>query len=225
MDMPGKAPGGTPVMSGLANLNLIHFLDFYFMLMFVVGTMRRIGQYREVVHLVLKGPTRWPRLLRLVKAHRTIFFTWATLLPAILAFLLSVVQLMASRQLWPQANLTLAELSGLWSALIPILPLGLAMMGVDVYFVVAIGKFDRSEMEKYFDQAEYWLRSRTAHVVRIFTLGYINPRQMVGFEVRKALLEASQLLQVSLWWMTVQVGLRIAFGLALWGTWVFTETN
>ena len=44
----------------------------------------------------------------------------SALLPAILAFLLSVVQLIASRQLWPQANLTLAELSGLWSALIPI---------------------------------------------------------------------------------------------------------
>jgi hypothetical protein len=90
------------------------------------------------------------------------------------------------------------------------------------YGVMAIGQFDRREMETYFDQAEYWLRSHTAHVVRIFTLGYINPRHMVGVEVRKALVEASQLLQVNLWWMTVQVGLRVAFGLALWGTWVYT---
>jgi hypothetical protein len=203
-------------------LNLIHFLDFYFMLMFIVGTMRRLGQYREVLRLVLAGPGRWPRLLEVVKAHRTIFFTWATLRPALLALALSIVQLIASRQLWPQANLTLAELSGLWGALILVVPLGLAMFAIDLYGVMAIGQFDRREMETYFDQAEYWLRSHTAHVVRIFTLGYINPRQMVGVEVRKALLEASQLLQVNLWWMTVQVGLRVVFGLALWGTWVYT---
>jgi hypothetical protein len=208
-------------MNGLSQLNLIHFLDFYFMLMFIVGTMRRLGQYREVLRLVLAGPARWPRLLRLVKTHRTIFFTWATLRPALVALALSIAQLVASRQLWPQANLTLAELSGLWGALILVVPLGLAMFVIDIYGVVAIGKFDRMEMVRYFDQAEYWLRSRTAHVVRIFTLGYINPRQMVGLEVRKALLEASQLLQVSLWWTTVQVALRIAFGVALWGTWVY----
>jgi hypothetical protein len=208
-------------MNGLSQLNLIHFLDFYFMLMFIVGTMRRLGQYREVLRLVLAGPARWPRLLKLVRAHRMIFFTWATLRPALLALALSIAQLVASRQLWPQANLTLAELSGLWEALILIVPLGLAMFVIDIYGVVAIGKFDRMEMERYFDQAEFWLRSRTAHVVRIFTLGYINPRQMVGVEVRKALLEASQLLQVSLWWTTVQVALRVAFGLALWGTWVY----
>jgi len=61
-------------------------------------------------------------------------------------------------------------------------------------------------------------------VVRIFTLGYINPRQMVNVEVRKALLEASQLLQLSLWWISVQVGLRVVFGLSVWGMWVLTET-
>ena len=215
--------GYTPAMNGLGQLNLIHFLDFYFVLMFVVGTMRRLGQYREVGRLVLSGPARWPRLLQLVTTHRTIFLTWATLRPALLALLLSIVQLIASRQLWPQANLTLEELSGLWGALLLVVPLGLAMIAVDVYGAVIVGTFDRLEMEKYFDQAEYWLRSRTAHVVRIFTLGYINPRHMVGLEVHKALVEASQLLQVSLWWMTVQVGLRVAFGLSLWGTWVFTQ--
>ena len=212
-------------MNGLGHLNLIRFLDFYFMLMFLVVTARRLGQYREVLRLVLAGPGRWPRLLQLVKGHRTIFMTWATVRPALLALALSIVQLIASHQLWPHAKLTLEELSGWWAGLFLVVPLGVAMIGVDVYSVAAVGQFDRLEMERYFDQAEYWLRSRTAHVVRIFTLGFINPREMVGAEVRKALTEASQLLQVSLWWMTVQVGLRVAFGLALWGTWVFMEVN
>ena len=212
-------------MSGLANLNLIHFLDLYFVLMFAFGTLRRIVQYREVARLVFKGPARWPRLLELVKTHHTIFYTWETLGPALLALLLTIAQLVASRYVWPQANLTLAELSEWWLGLGLIVPLGLAMVGVDVYFVVMIGTFDRLEMEKYFDQAEYWLRSRTAHVVRIFTLGYVNPRHMVGVEVQKALVEVSRLLQVNLWWMTIQLGLRVAFGLVLWGTWFFEASR
>jgi hypothetical protein len=212
-------------MNGLANLNLIHFLDFYFVLMFIISLLRRIGQYREVGRLVLSGPTRWPRLLRLIKQYRTIFLTWSTVLPAALALLLSLLQLTASRQIWPQAVLTVGTLGDWWLALVLLVPLGMAMLAVDAYCAWDVGHFDRLEMEKYFDQAEFWLRSRTAHVVRIFTLGYINPRQMVDVEVRKALVAACHLLESSLWWMTVQVAVRMAFGLALWGTWAVGETG
>jgi hypothetical protein len=212
-------------MNGLAHLNLIHVLDFYFTLMFLLGTLRRVRQYREIGRLVLTGPSRWPKLLALVKQYRTIFLTWSTVVPALLAALLMVVQLIASRWLWPQANLTLGELGELWWALAVVVPVGVAMLAVDVYFLVVVGSFDRGEMEKYFDQAEYWLRSRAAHVVRIFTLGYINPRARVDTEVQKALVEASRLLNTTLWWMNVQVALRVGFGLALWGSWALTETG
>ncbi len=212
-----------PVMNGLVDLNLIRFLDFYFTLMFFVGLYRRVGQYREGARLALTGPARWPRLLEIVKQHHTIFMTWATVLPALLALLLAVVQIIASRQIWPQATITPGQLAVHWAALVFVVPLGLAMFGVDMYGAIQVGKIDRDEMEKYFDQAEYWLRSRAAHVVRIVTFGYVNPRQMVDAEVRKALLQASKLLQVSLWWWVTQTALRAAFGLALWGTWVLTE--
>jgi hypothetical protein len=212
-------------MNGLSQLNLIHFLDFYYILMFVLSTLRRIRQYREIGRLVFTGPGRWPKLLALVKEHRTIFLTWSTVGPALLAALLSVVQLIASRQLWPQANLTLGELSEMWLALVVLVPVGLAMLAVDLYGIIVVGSFDRGEMEKYFDQAEYWLRSRTAHVVRIFTLGYINPRARVDAEVRKALVEASRLLNTTLWWMNAQVSLRVAFGLTLWVSWAVTEVT
>ena len=62
-----------------------------------------------------------------------------------------------------------------------------------------------------------------ATVLRVFTLGFVNPRRMVAVEVQKALLEASRMLNSTLWWVTVQVGLRIAFGLALWLTWALTK--
>src|SRR5438270_553196 len=53
----------------------------------------------------------------------------------------------------------------------------------------------------------------------LFTLGYVNPRKIVHAEVRKALVETSKLLNTTLWWVSLQVSLRVAFGLTLWLTW------
>jgi hypothetical protein len=210
-------------MSELAHLDLIRFLDFYLMFTFLAGTVRRIGQYLSIGRLVVAGPGRWPRLLDLVKQHRMIFLTWSTLLPALLALLLSLIQLSASRQIWPQAQLTAGELAQHWWALAVTVPLGLGMLAVDLYGIVIVGRVDQALMEKYFDQAEFWLRSRTATVVRVFTLGFVNPRRLVAAEVQKALVEASRLLNTTLWWMAVQVGLRVGFGLSLWLTWALTR--
>ena len=97
------------------------------------------------------------------------------------------------------------------------------MLGVDIYATVVVAEVDRTEMEKYFDQAEYWLKSWTAPVVRVFTFGFINPRQMVAVEVRNALEEATRLLNSTLWWVSAQVTLRIAYGLSLWLTYAITK--
>jgi hypothetical protein len=106
----------------------------------------------------------------------------------------------------------------LWLSWPFLIVFGAGMVAVDVYGIVIVSPVDQQEMTKYFDEAEYWLRSWTAPVVNFFTLGKINPRQMVRTEVQKALVEASQLVNVSLWWLIAQVGLRIAFGLTLWLT-------
>jgi hypothetical protein len=210
-------------MSGFWNLNLIHFLDFYLMFTFLAGTLRRVGQYQAIGALVVTGPGRWPRLLELVKQHRMLFLTWSTVMPAALALLLSLIQLLASRLLWPQAQLTVGDLAEHWVAVLIVAVLGGAMLALDLKGILFIGALNRAEMEKYFDQAEYWLRSRTAHVVRIFTFGFVNPRRMVSVEVRKALVDVSQMLNTTLWWMSVQIGLRVLFGLALWLTWALTR--
>lgn len=219
--VPGEA------MQRIADLNLIHFLDFYFSFFFLAGTWRRIGQYRSIGGLVLKGPGRWPRLLKLVQEHWAIFLTWPTVLPALLALVLSLVQLAASRALWPEAGvppygLTVARLLEHWPALVIVLPLGVVMLTIDIYFLINVGQVDRRELERYFDHAEYWLHSRRVHVVRVFTLGYINPRRMVALEVQKALVDASRLLNSSLWWTTIMVSLRVAFAMSLWLTWALT---
>jgi hypothetical protein len=87
-----------------------------------------------------------------------------------------------------------------------------------------VSVIDRETAEKYFDQAEYWLGSRNADVIRVVTFGFINPRKMVADEVRKALLSAvSETLNTSLWWWIGQIVLRFSFGLSLWLTWALTH--
>ena len=68
--------------------------------------------------------------------------------------------------------------------LVPLVP----MLAVDLYFVVRVGRFDHDETVKYFDQAESWLGWK-GPLVRVLTLGIVNPRKMVDEEVKKSLTE------------------------------------
>src|SRR5579884_4273449 len=143
-------------MAWLRHLNLIHLFYFSLAVAFLASTMMRVGQYREILRLVRAVPGRWPRLLALVKEHVSIFLTWATLLPCVLALILSVVHMFACRLIWPTATVTAGTLTH-WGAAIPILLLvGAAMLGVDIYATFSVGEFDHQLMQKYFDQAEYW---------------------------------------------------------------------
>ena len=206
-------------MNRLATLNLIHLFDFYLAAMFVVGTYRRINQYRAIAGLALAMPGRFPNLFRLVTEHRTVFLTWNTILPSALALAIWVVNTLASRLIWHHARLSVADLMGQWQAWPVVLPLGAAMIALDTYFLVRVGVIDRAEIERYFAQAEHWLTSWHAPAVRVLTIGYINPRRMVHEEVRKALVAASGLINRNLYWVSLQMGLRVAFGLGLWVTW------
>jgi hypothetical protein len=209
-------------MEGLWDLDLIRLFEFYLALAFVASTAVRLRQYEAVVRLVFNAPERWPRLMRLVKEHHTIFWTRATALPAVLALGLLLLHTLACRLVWPRAVLTLSGLCELHAALPFIAVLTVAMLAVDLYGTLKVGVVDRAMLERYFDQAEFWLGSWVAPVVRVFTLDYINPRRMVNVEVRKALGEASRLLNTTLWWVTVQVSLRISVGLSLWLAYAFS---
>jgi hypothetical protein len=214
-------------MESIGSLNLIRFLDFYFAFMFLLGTWRRFGQYQNVAKLAVAGPSRWPHLLKLVSQYRTIFWTWATVTPTLTALGLWLVQLVASRFIFPAAGsqdgLTIDRLFEHWPALIIVIPFGIAMFGFDFYSLYVAGQVDRTMLEKHFDQAEYWLRSKASEVVRVVSFGFLNPRRMVAQEVEKALLAVSEMLNFTLWWVALQIGLRFAFGLCLWLTWAITR--
>ncbi len=207
-------------MSWSQDLNLIRCFDWYLALIFGGGTVLRVRQYRSLLRLIWLFPGRWPNLLTLVQKHREVFLTWRTLLPGALALLLSLSHMLACRQLWPQADVTPAFLGqhGLAAVLVGLL--GMAMVSLDCYSATRVGQWDRTAVEKQLDQAEYWLKSWTAPVLRVLSFGFIHPRRMVSTEIRKALVAASRQLNLSLWWMSLQVSLRIAFGAALWLTYL-----
>jgi hypothetical protein len=71
------------------------------------------------------------------------------------------------------------------------------------------------------DKAESWLKSWMAPAVRMVTLGFINPRKIVGVEVEKALVEANWIMMGGMRRTSLRVGMQLAFGLSLWLTWAF----
>src|SRR5262249_3283906 len=103
-------------MNWFASVNLIHLFDFYLAAMFVLGTYRRFAQYMAFAGLALGFPGRWPNLFGLVRQFRTIFMTWNTVLPSLLALIIWLVQMLASRLIWHQAVLTGSDLLARWHA-------------------------------------------------------------------------------------------------------------
>ena len=207
-------------MSWLLDLNLIPLFLIYLTLVFLIGTALRVRDYRQALGLIWSVPGRWPRLFQLVKEHRHLFLTWQTVLPLVLSGGLLLAHTLTSEFVWPQATLTIGRLLRVWPGLLVVAPAAAFMIGLDGYVYSHLSPFNRALLEKYFDQAEYWLKPWTAPVVRLFTLGYVNPRQMVAKEVRAALEGAARLMTTALYWVSLQTGARLAFGLALWGTYV-----
>jgi hypothetical protein len=206
-------------MDEVLDLNLIHLFTFYLAAAFTLSTVRRLRQYHDVAQLALAAPNRWPRVLEQLRGHWFMFLTWATLRPAAVALGLLLAQMICSRLIWPTAHLTARELLAEWWLTPPVLIALAAMLAVDVYFIVRVGAIDRRETAEYLDEAEHWLTSWKGPVIQMVTLGYINPRQMVYVEVKKAVEEGRGLLHRTLWWVSAQAGLRTLYGLLLWAAW------
>jgi hypothetical protein len=206
-------------MDWLLDLRPIRLFSFYLAVMFVLSTAVRLRQYHTVVTLVTRLRSRWPNLTALVLAHRHILLSASTLRPLLLMLGLLAANTIASRLIWPQADtVRIAELLEVWPALPFVALAGLAMLCFDIYGIIRVGKIDQAELEKYLDQAEFWLRGWKAPVVRFLSLGYINPRKMVATEVGKALESAGQLLNSSVHWVSLQTTIRFLFGLTLWSS-------
>jgi hypothetical protein len=206
-------------MEWLYAIRPISLFSLYLAAAFLLSTWLRFQQYRAVLSLISRLHTRWPNLTRLVLAHRSIFLTWSTVRPLLLVLGLLCLNTLASHFIWPQAKaFQVADLIDMWPVLPVVLTTTTAMVVFDTSGAFQVTQIDTPETEKYLDMAESWLSGWKAPVVRIFTLGYINPRQMVAKEVRSALEGASSVLNSNLWWLTTQTLLRIACGMSLWAS-------
>ncbi len=202
------------------DLNLIRLFDFYLALMFLMSLMRRWPVYFEALRLLWQVRGRWPKLMRRLSQHRSLLLNWAFFRPVIAALALMGLQLLASRLIWPQAQLTVRHLQTEWW-LVPILIIAaLPMLAVDTYFLIRVGRFDYEETARYMTLAEDWLGWKGT-VVRVVTLGLVNPHHLVDEELRKSLFVARHTFSSALWWVCIQSTCRIFFGLTLWTLWAF----
>ena len=206
-------------LTALRTVNLIDVLNYYLILAFVVGTTMRIRNYRAILGVLVTFPNRWPKLLRLVKHYRTIFLRWPTLLPIGLTLALMLGNTLASHLVWSQAKVTGNDLWWHWLASPAVLISGGVMVFLDCRAVFSFGRFDRVALEGDLDKAEHWLQSWKAPALRWVTLGLINPRKIVNEQIREALVKASLIVNGQMWRWSLQIGMRLTFGLALWFSW------
>src|SRR5262249_8163391 len=153
----------TPLMDWLYSLKLIRLFDFYLALAFLLSTVVRIRQYQTILRVVRAVPSRWPRLFALVRQYRHLFLTWGTILPLAATLARWVGHTLFRRTVLSATDddLTLGRLLQLWAAWPFVLVSGVAMLGFDLYGAFNVAVIEQEELEKYFDQAEYWLRSWT----------------------------------------------------------------
>ncbi|MFO0850915.1 MAG: hypothetical protein U0871_20525 [Gemmataceae bacterium] len=205
-------------------INLIRLFDFYLWAMLVLSFARRYLVYWDTIVLVVRFRGRWPKLIGRLKEHHGVLVTREVLRPLGLAVALTVTQMICSRVIFPQAQLTGLTVRENWGLLLPLVAAAVPMVGVDVYFLIRVGRFNRTSTEAYLDQAEHWLGTWKTPVIRVVTLGYVNPHRIVDTEVKKGLEQFGQTVSWVSWWVSLQVGLRVAFGLTIWLVWAYSST-
>jgi hypothetical protein len=208
-------------MNSLRSVNLINLFDFYLAAMLLIGLFRRWTVYWETVRLVVVFYGRWPKLIEVLKAQHGVLVTATVLKPLLLAVILMLVQMICSRLIWPQATIKIETVEAHWWCLLLVVFAALPMLCVDTYFLICVGSIDRKQTEQYLDQAEHWLGSWKTPVLRVITLGYVNPQKIVHEEVRKGLTSLGELVSWAAWWASVQMACRFAFGLTIWLLWAF----
>jgi len=208
-------------LAWLDALNLLRVFNYYLILGFIVSTGVNCRTYWAMIRLMCGFPNRWPKLLELVKKHRTIFLGWPTLLAIGLALMLMLGNSLAIHLVWVQAKVTVDELWGRWLPLAAVLISAGLMFLLDCKAIFSVSRFDRAALEETLDQAESWMKSWMAPALRMVTLGFIHPRKIVSAEVQGALASANWIMIGGMWRLSLRTGMQVAVGLSLWLTWAF----
>lgn len=199
-------------------VNLIRLFDLYLVLMMCISLWRRWRVYADAVRLGWSTFTRRKKLLGRVGTQVRLLFTRSVVVPFAVVAVMTVVQWVCSRLIWPHAVVPVGDVTGTWWKLTLVLAALLPMLAVDVYFLVKVGRFDHNSTAEYLDYAEKWLGWR-GRAVRVATAGVVNPTRIVDEEVRKGLEYIGQTASWAMWWTSVQSVLRVTFGLLVWVLW------
>jgi hypothetical protein len=210
-------------MSRFEAANLIRVFDFYLASMFLLSLARRYVVYWDAARILVSVRGRWPKLLERLRQHHGVLVTREVIRPLFVALALTVIQMICSRVIWPQATLTVRQVEESWWRLACVLVAAAPMVAVDVYFLVRVGRFDRTQTEQYLDLAEHWLASWKTPLIRLGTLGYVNPDRMVEDELKKGLRQIGATVGWASRWVAVQVAFRVTFGLVIWLTWAWAS--
>jgi len=208
-------------LAWLDALNLLAVFNYYLILAFVVSTAVNLRNYWAILGLMCGFPNRWPKLLELVKKHRTIFLGWPTLLALGLAFVLMLSNSLAINLIWVQARVTFDDLWERWLPLAAVILSAGLMFFLDCKALWSVGHFDRAALEENLDKAESWMKSWMAPALRMVTFGFIHPRKIVGAEIQGALAKVNWIMIGGMWRLSLRTGMRLAVGLSLWLTWAF----
>jgi hypothetical protein len=203
----------------LTSFDLIGALNYYLVLAFAVGTVLRTRNYRALLGMVSQSAARWPKLRVLANSYRAVFLRWPTVLPVAVTLALVATSAGLSHFVYTPARVSPADLWAHPAWLAVVAAAGAVMGYFDFRSVFLVAGFDRPAVEAVLDRAEHWLGSWHAPAVRVLTAGLINPRGLVGEQVRQALVDASLSVNGALWVMSAQIVARAAFCLALWLTW------
>jgi hypothetical protein len=212
-------------MNALLDANLIRLFDFYLLMMFVIGLLRRWAIYRDISILAGAAILRRPNIVKQLGANRDLLITRQILFPILMAVGLMAIQFVLSRLIWPTANITFRDESTSWWRVTLLILFFVPMLTVDVYFLVQVGRIDRTEAIKQLNRAEYWLTNWKGTAIKWATIGYVDPKKMVDNQLREGLTWFGSLVAWSMWWVVVQVALRVAFGLTVWLLWAFSSTE
>jgi len=212
-------------MTELWHANLVRVFDFYLAMMLVLGLWRRYPIYWNTFRILWAVQGRWPKLLQRMKQHHNILVTRDLIRPLLVVLGLMALQFTLSRWLYPEARISLSNLSGYPFAWLGLVIGVLPMLAVDSYFLVMVGQFDRVQTEKSLDEAEAWLGGWKSTAVRVATLGYINPLSIVDQELKKGLTSLGKMASFAAWWVSIQVACRTTCGLTIWTLWFLLSSS
>lgn len=207
-------------MHALLDQGLFTAFDVYLIAVTGLTAVARLGLIRRVFR-TLRQYGRWPRVGRLLAGHVEILLGPRMLAPVLAYACVFMINAVARTFLFPEVDLSLADLAANPLLVVPIAPIGALMVTRDLSALRSTTEFDDRRAERALDLAEAVLvavehgdrllpeRRRGALHARI-----VKPLSRAGIEV-SFVPDANRWLGQ----LAVQTGIKLLFGACVWMTW------